>query len=133
MSISETSSLQKSKCICLKIFLSKILKKKTPKTKKKTDSEINSELNYILTKKKGYLQINNPQNTISPSSKIIQSTGNNSLSKSRIKNSLSVSGISKTKKPSTPKKNFSMNLKINYDVVFVADVNVNMKITKITF
>ena len=106
MSISETSSLQKSKCICLKIFLSKILKKKTPKTKKKTDSEINSELNYILTKKKGYLQINNPQNTISPSSKIIQSTGNNSLSKSRIKNSLSVSGISKTKKPSTPKKKF---------------------------
>ena len=52
MNTSQTTSLQESKCSCIKNFFSKILNKKTPKKNKKTDSEINSELNYILTKKK---------------------------------------------------------------------------------
>ena len=50
MNTSQTTSLQESKCTCIKNFFSKILNKKTPKKNKKTDSEINSELNYILTK-----------------------------------------------------------------------------------
>ncbi len=106
MNTSQTTSLQESKCTCIKNFFSKILNKKTPKKNKKTDSEINSELNYILTKKKGYLQINNPQNTISPPSKIISSTRTNNLSKSRIKNTMTGTGISKIKKPPVEKKKF---------------------------
>ena len=106
MNTSQTTSLQESKCSCIKNFFSKILNKKTPKKNKKTDSEINSELNYILTKKKGYLQINNPQNTISPPSKIISSNRINSLSKSRIKNTMTGTGISKIKKPPVEKKKF---------------------------
>ena len=106
MNTSQTTSLQESKCSCIKNFFSKILNKKTPKKNKKTDSEINSELNYILTKKKGYLQINNPQNTISPPSKIISSTRTNNLSKSRIKNTMTGTGISKIKKPPVEKKKF---------------------------
>ena len=106
MNTSQTTSLQESKCSCIKNFFSKILNKKTPKKNKKTDSEINSELNYILTKKKGYLQINNPQNTISPPSKIISSTRINSLLKSRIKNTMTGTGISKIKKPPVEKKKF---------------------------
>ena len=104
MNTSQTTSIQQSKCSCIKNLFSKILNKKTQKKNKKPDSEVNSELNYILTKKKGYLQINNPQNTISPPSKVVSTNRINSLSKSRIKNIISGSGISKIKKPPIEKK-----------------------------
>ncbi len=106
MNTSQTTSIQQSKCSCIKNLFSKILNKKTQKKNKKPDSEVNSELNYILTKKKGYLQINNPQNTISPPSKVVSTNRINSLSKSRIKNIISGSGISKIKKPPIEKKKF---------------------------
>ena len=100
----KSNSLEKSKCCCLDILPINCLKRKKEKKAKKSLDQ-NSELDYILTKKKEFLQINNKTNmnmdsllktpTSNPKE---SSTRLNNMSKSRNKNTILQSGIIGTTK-----------------------------------
>ena len=101
----KSNSLEKSKCCCLDILPINCLKRKKEKKAKKS-SDQNSELDYILTKKKELLQINHKTNMNmdsllnAPTSnqKVSSSTRLNNMSKSRNKNTIVQSGIIGTTK-----------------------------------